>query len=101
MRSNKRIGAKVDTNQGDIVKQLRTLPGVEVDVGHDDIIVGWNGKNFWYEIKNEDEVSRKTGGIKPSALTHTESNLLTYWTGHYKVVWTFEQIVEDMGYGVS
>ena len=98
MRKQPRRALRIDDNQKDIVDKLMKLPGISVDVGHDDIIVGWQGKNFWYEVKKQSEVSRKTGEIRSSALTHTERNRLMYWPGHYKVVWTFEQILEDMGY---
>ena len=41
---------KVDANQPDIVKELRKL-GYSVELDHDDIIVGHNGRTYWYEIK--------------------------------------------------
>ena len=89
--------AKVDDSQADIVKALRAIPGVSVDVGHDDIFVGHQGKNYWFEIKSPSAVSRKTGKVKPSEITHSERNRQMYWHGHYSIVWTLDQILREVG----
>jgi len=102
MSHHPRRNQRVDNNQKMIVDALRTIPGVSVEPGHDDILVGYNrtGLTYWYEIKNEDAVSKKTGAIKPSELTKTERDRILTWPGHYRVVWKLEQILEDMGIGV-
>jgi len=92
-----RINAKIDTNQNDIVKALRQIPSVSVQVGHDDILVGYRGKTYWYEVKSLESISKRSGKPLSSALKPSQLELLANWTGHYKVVWTLDQILEDMG----
>lgn len=82
-----RQAAKIDANQPSIVKALRKIPGVTVELGMDDILVGYQGKTYWYEIK----VSEKAK-VKPS-----QEKLLAEWKGHYKIVWSIEMILEDIG----
>jgi len=91
-----RRAAKVDENQSAIVAALRQLPGVTVEVGHDDILVGYRGRTYWFEIKRPDAVSRKTGEVKPSQLTESERKRLATWCGHYAVVWDSSQIIEAL-----
>jgi len=83
--SKYRRAAKVDSNQGDIVKDLRKL-GYTVEVGHDDILVGANGKTYWFEIK----VNEK------SQVKESQKKLLKSWKGHYAIVWSTEMILEQI-----
>lgn len=80
---------KIDKNQKEIVDQLRSIPGVSVEVGHDDILVGRNGKTYWLEIK-----AKKPA---PSDLKPSQKRLLKEYHGHYKIVWTLDQILEEIG----
>lgn len=100
MSNHPRRQQKVDSNQAGIIKALRLIPGCKVEPGHDDILVGYKGKTLWFELKAEDAVSKKTGKVKPSELTKTERDRILTWTGHYRVVWKLEQILEDLGIGV-
>ncbi|HFD86882.1 MAG TPA: hypothetical protein ENJ35_04305 [Gammaproteobacteria bacterium] len=95
-----RYSAKVDRNQKKIIKSLRMLPGVSVEAGHDDILVGFRGQTFWIEIKHPEAVSKKTGKIKRSEITESESKRLNQWFGHYSVCWTVDQIMEEIGFSV-
>ena len=79
-----RYAKKVDSNQSGIVKTLRKIPGVEVDVDRDDIFVGRNGKNYWFEIKDPSEVG-KDGKIRESAIKPSQKKLLETWPGHYSI----------------
>ena len=90
-----RRAAKIDNNQPDIVKELRKR-GYSVEVNHDDILVGYRGKTFWYEIKEPQLVSTRTGEIRPSALKDYQKKLLANYKGHYKVVWDVQQIIDDI-----
>ncbi len=81
-----RINAKIDENQKAIVKDLRKL-GISVEVNHDDILCGYKGKTYWFEIK----VNAKSP-LKPKQL-----KLLDEFKGHYSIVWTLEQILDEMG----
>jgi len=83
--SKYRRAAKVDANQPDIVKELRKL-GYSVDVGHDDILVGHNGKTYWFEIKTHEKAP-----IKDS-----QHKLIKEWKGHYAIVWTTEMILKEI-----
>tara|TARA_R110002126_G_scaffold1757_9_gene10591 strand:- start:1801 stop:2067 length:267 start_codon:yes stop_codon:yes gene_type:complete len=85
--SKSRWAAKVDANQPGIVKALRKIPGVMVEVGMDDILVGYKYRTFWYEIKASEKAA-----IKPH-----QKELREMWPGHYKIVWTLEMILDDMG----
>lgn len=92
--SKHRRAAKADAAQADIVRALRSIPGVTVEAGHDDILVGIAGKTYWFEIKAPDTVSPVTGEVRPSAIKGSQKALLRDWRGHYQVVWTLDQILE-------
>ena len=85
--SKYRRAARIDGNQNDIVDALRSIDGVTVELGHDDILVGHNGVTYWYEVK-----AGPKSVIKPS-----QKKLLAEWTGHYEIVWSLDMILEDMG----
>ena len=89
--------SRSDTNQKEIVKALRKIPGVKVEVNHDDFLVGFQGKTYWFECKNPDEVSKKTGEVLEEAIRPDQKELRATWTGHYKIVWTLEQILKEIG----
>lgn len=76
---------KVDANQPTLVKELRGL-GYSVELDHDDIIVGHNGRTYWYEIKTGPK-----SDIKPSQI-----KLLGEYKGHYKIVWSTQMIIDDI-----
>ena len=90
-----RKAAKVDTNQIEIVATLRKM-GFTVAPGHDDILVGDSKNTYWFELKDMD-TWKKNGGLKAHALKDSQVALLQNWKGHYAVVWTLEQILNDMG----
>jgi len=90
--------SKIDTNQQAIVKALRRIPGVTVEVSHDDILCGRNGVTYWFEIKEPEKcLSKKTGKLLISALKPSQVELLDKWTGHYSVVWSLDQILKEIG----
>jgi len=93
--SKYRQAAKVDNNQTEIVKNLRKL-GYTVVKGHDDILVGDQGVTYWYELKQEDAISKKTGQVRPSEIKPSQRDLRDNWKGHYEIVWTVEQILNDI-----
>ena len=80
-----RRAAKVDANQNEIVDELRAI-GYSVEVGHDDILVGHNGKTFWFEIKT---------GPK-AVIKETQVKLLREYKGHYAIVWSTEMIIKEL-----
>ena len=92
----RRRADKVDANQGEIVDALRRIPGLSVETGKDDILIGYKGRTYWYEIKTPDTVSPRTGQVRPSEITDAERKLLETWPGHYRIVWTVEQILDEV-----
>jgi len=92
-----RTAARCDENQPEIVSTLRAVPGITVQVGMDDILVGYKGRNYWYEIKTPDCVSRKTGTIVDSAKKASQIKLEHEWKGQYRIVWNVDQILMDLG----
>ena len=95
--SKYRRAAKIDSNQPEIVDALRGIPGVTVQVGMDDILVGHKGRNYWFEIKEPGFVSKKTGSVLKSGIKDSQHKLLEHWTGHYSIVWNVDQILAEMG----
>ena len=95
--SKYRRAARTDNNQTEIVKALRSIPGVSVELNHDDIIVGRNGVTYWYEIKSELAVSKRTGGFLVSGIKKSQKRLRDKFTGHYKIVSSLDEILHDMG----
>lgn len=85
--SKYRRAAKVDANQPGIVKELRER-GISVEVGHDDILVGYQGKTYWFEIKVSEKANIQDSQIK----------LLEEWKGHYCIVWELDQILDEIGF---
>jgi len=94
--SKHRYAKKVDANQPEIVKQLRKL-GMSVELDHDDIIVGHKGLTFWFEIKSLECVSAKTGKVLDSKKKACQIELEQSFKGHYRIVSTLDEILEDMG----
>ena len=92
------MARKVDDNQMRIVKELRKLPGITVDLDHDDILLGYKKKTWWFEVKNPDRCLNKDGKLLKSALRPSQEKLLKEWKGQYKVVWSVKQILEEIGY---
>lgn len=93
-----RRAARIDDNQNGIVEALRGIPGVTVALQHDDMLVGYKGQTYWYEVKNParcflaNGVTFKKGAIKPS-----QTKIRAAWTGHYKIVWSLQMILDDIG----
>lgn len=95
--SKHRIDARVDSNQPAIVDALRDIPGVMVEVSHDDILVGFKGRTYWYEIKEPGAVSKRTGKILDSKKKPSQIRLENEWPGHYRIVSSLEEIIWEIG----
>ncbi len=92
-----RYAKKTDANQKDIVKLLRAIPGVTVVPGHDDILCGFRGVTFWFEVKSGVAVSKKTGKVFETKKKKSQKKLETEFTGHYKIVSSFNEILDEIG----
>lgn len=88
--------AKIDNNQTAIVNALLEIPGVTVEIGHDDILVGLNGRTYWYELKSDLAVSKKTGLILESQKKNSQKKLEKEFTGHYRIVSSFDEIISEI-----
>ena len=98
MSQHNRRRQKVDKVQQGIVTALRKLPGVSVETGHDDLIVGYNLMSFWIELKNPEARSKKTGFILESAKKESQRRLERSFTGHYCICTSYDEILEQIGY---
>lgn len=87
---------KIDNNQNDIVDLLRKM-GVSVEPDHDDILVGYNGKTYWFEIKS-DLALDKNGNVLVSRLRKSQKRLLKEFKGQYDVVNSVDQILNIINY---
>ena len=94
-RVNRRA-ARVDDNQKAIVDELRSYPGIKVTLRMDDILVGYKGKTYWYEVKNPNAISKRTGELLCSKVKVGQKALAKEWTGHYKLVTTAEEILSEL-----
>ena len=94
--SRNRHAARIDSNQREIVEQLRKIPGVKVELNHDDILVGYKGRTYWYEVKDPSTVSSKTGDVRQSEKKPSQIKLENEWTGHYRIIWKLEQILNEI-----
>ena len=92
-----RTAARIDDNQRQIVKALRKIPGVTVAVNHDDILVGYKGRTYWFEVKRPENVSKTTGQVRESRIKPSQRHLLDTWQGHYQVIWGLGQILGEIG----
>ena len=92
-----RRAKKIDNNQREIVALLRSLPGVSVALDKDDILVGYKGANYWYEIKSKNALSRKTGKVLESAKKESQKKLEREWSGHYRICSNVYEILGDLG----
>lgn len=85
-------GKRKDIAQADIERGLAKLGISFADTsalgkGFPDLVIGYQGSNYLYEVKN----------TAKGKLTPLETNFQEGWQGQYKVVWSIEQILEDLG----
>jgi len=84
---------KIDSNQKQIVKRLREIPGVSivsiasVGNGTPDIIVGYKNFNYLIELKSS----------SISKLTEQEIKFIKDWKGNVAVCYNFDQVLQVIG----
>ena len=88
-----RQAARIDENQNQIVSKLRAY-GFSVQVGMDDLLVGFNGRSYWFEIKDPSKTKKKNGDYKAGAIKPSQQKLLHEWRGHYSICCSAEEIIE-------
>ena len=91
-----RRAAKVDNNQKQIMDALRWVPGITVQPGHDDLLVGYKGKTYWFELKSERAVSKRTGIVREKSKKESQIKLESTWKGHYKIISTLDEILKEL-----
>ena len=89
-----------DANEKKIISQLRAVPGVSImQCSEIDLIVGFKGHNFLFELKNPDTAFLADGiTFKKGAIKESQSKIRRTWQGHYNIVTSLEQILEDINY---
>jgi len=101
MSAHNRRRQKVDKNQQGIVGYLRGLPGITVQLGMDDILVGYRMFNYWFELKTPESVSKRTGEIRESAKKASQKSLDRTWTGQRNYATTAKEILDIIGYPIE
>jgi len=89
--SNNRRRKKIDSNQNEIIEEL-LVRGVSVAPDHDDILCGYKGNTYWFEIKASEAASKVV-----NKTTIAQHKLADTWKGHYKIVWSLDMILKDIG----
>lgn len=95
--SHNRYANSVDANQAKIVADLRKIPGVSIEIDHDDIIVGFRGCTYWFEIKDPESTLTKKGKVRKGKILDSQKRIMEQFTGHYAIVWSLEDILDEMG----
>jgi hypothetical protein len=95
------MAKRVDNNQPEIVRQLREI-GATVDPcysqigsGRPDIIVGYHGINFLFEIKDPAQPPSKRRLTPEEGIWHAE------WTGQVAVIETVDDALKIMNRAVK
>lgn len=87
-----RWSRQTDENQKTIVRDLRALPGVTVEIiGQPvDLAVGYRGRTYLVEIKN----------LKGKGKTYTpaQERFFERWTGGYLVATEIDEILDLIGF---
>jgi len=94
--THKRYANRVDNNQKQIIADLEKIPGVSVKPGHDDLLVGFRGRTFWFEVKNPNTLNKK-GGFYKGRVRKGQIKLQNEFNGHYSIVTTSKEIMQQIG----
>lgn len=82
---------KIDGNQKEIVRDLRAIGAsaqslADIGKGCPDIVVGYRGSNFLFELK-----------IKGEKLTEAEAEFHQKWNGQLSVAYSLEDVLKIIG----
>lgn len=87
---------KVDRNQSDLVSLMRRIPGIKVKPTHmvgdgfTDVVVGFRGRTYLFEIKDPSQPPSKR------RLTPDEQKFHQEWTGHIAVIETIDDVLREL-----
>lgn len=90
-----RWAARIDANQIQIMDALRAM-GFSVAPRHDDILVGYHGKTFWFEIKNPTKTGKIQYANSKAGAKKKQHDLKENWRGHYRIVTCLNDILQDL-----
>ena len=94
--ARRRMHAQPDKNQRAIIERLaKEIPEATVLVvnGDFDLLIGYRGVNLMYEVKNPESKKSKTEHrLKPKQIW-----LRDHWRGQYRIVSSYEEILNDLG----
>lgn len=84
-----RLIARIDKNQNEIVQALRKIGASVISTaplgnGFCDIVVGYRGKNYLFEIKSSTKAK----------LTHHEEKFKNTWSGQYSIIYSFDDALK-------
>lgn len=85
---------KTDTNHKEIINKCRQVPALSVfsthtlGKGFPDIVIGYKGKNYLFEIKDGNKTKSQV------KLTEDESIFHRNWRGQVTIVYSFEDILQ-------
>ena len=84
-----RYANRVDDNQRQIVKALRMIPGLSVEmIGKPvDLLIGWQSNNYLFEVKREDKRGQQ------SRITPAQHKFIPSWTGQVRIVHNVDEIL--------
>lgn len=86
---------KVDANQTEIVRQLRLLgcsvvSTASIGGGFPDVVVGYRGRNYLFEIKILEGVRNP----KPAKLTSDEVEFMASWKGQVHIATCLDDVLK-------
>lgn len=90
MPYNRRLDAKRDANEPEIVDALEAIGCDVLRSGDIDLIVGYRGRNLLIEVK-------MPGEDKDRKLKPIQKRLKASWKGQYAIVTTAEQALKAVG----
>ena len=62
-----------------------------------DLICGWRGRTFLFEVKSPKKLYKKDGiTYRKGAIKKSQSKLMAHWQGHYAVVTSIDDILYEM-----
>lgn len=85
---------KIDSNQNEVVRKLRQIPGVRVAItsqlgsGFPDLVISRSGINYLIELKDSAKSASKR------KLTEDEQKFHDQWTGQVSVCNSFEEVMK-------
>ena len=98
MRANMPVYKKRnDENQAEAVQTLRSCPGMTVLTGHDDMIVGFQGRSLLVEWKSDRAVSKRTGKVLESRIKKSQKKIREEFSGAYIITSEVNDIFAHFG----